>query len=212
VQIQSHSWADSVYQHAKGTPLVFVDNYTYPSLYQYFYPDQLATCYSTIYYRKNNYGLQNWSVFNNKTVYVVRQIKMADGDFEVYTNYVPTFLHKVDSFKAINGLKISWLNKINVGKAGQKISATIELSNPMNYSINGNNLFLNYTFIKSKNDVMVSENIPVEEKELPQSFKKTQEIEMTWPNTPGKYKLVFSFDQYFLGPTFASPLYTVEIK
>lgn len=212
VQIYSHSWADSLYKKVEGTPVVFVDNYTYPSLYLYYHPDQLATCYSTPYYRKNNYTLQNWEAFNNKTIYSVRKIKVADDDIEVKSNYVPTFLHRVDSFKAINGLRISWLNKFEKVNRNQKQIVRLELSNPMNYSINGKNLFLDYTFSKSKNENKTSEFIPLNEKELQPGYKKQIDIEILFPSEPGKYKLIFSFDQLWLGPTFASPFYEVEVK
>lgn len=212
VQIYSKSWADSLYKHAAGTPVVFVDNYTYPSLYQYYHPDQLSTCYSTVYYRKNNFNLQNQEAFNNKTVYTIRNNKITEDDTGVKNNYVPTFLHRVDSFKAITGLKISWLNKIGDGSRGQKIRTAIEFSNPLNYSINGNNLFLKYTFFKSKTEFKTSENIPLAEKQLPPGYKKQTAINILFPSAPGKYKLIFSFDQPFLGPTFASPFYIVEVK
>jgi hypothetical protein len=212
VQIYSASWADSVYKQVVGTPLVFVDNYTYPSLYQYYHPDQLATCYSTVYYRKNNYTLQNQQAFNNKTIYTVRKIKMADDDMEVKSNYVPTFLHRVDSFKAITGLEISWLNKITVVNKSQQQNAILELSNPLTYSIAGNNLFLNYTFFKSKSDFETSENILIGEAQLQPGYRKQKQVALHFPTEPGKYRLIFSFDQPFLGPTFASPFYEIEVK
>jgi len=212
VQIYSRSWADSLNKHAAGTPVVFVDNYTYPSLYQYYHPDQLSTCYSTVYYRKNNYTLQNQEAFNNKTVYTVRRIKIADNDIEVRSNYVPTFLHKVDSFKAITGLKIEWANEVNGLNRKQQMMATLKLSNPLSYSVAANNLFLNYTFFKSKTDYKTSENIPLTEKELPPGYKRSFDISLLLPSEPGKYKLIFSFDQPWLGPTFASPFYEIEVR
>ena len=212
VQIYSHAWADSLYKKVAGTPVVFVDNYTYPSLYLYYHPDQLATCYSTVYYRKNNYTLQNKEAFNNKSIYTVRKIKVADDDIEVKSNYVPTFLHRVDSFKAINGLRISWVNKMISAKTNEKQILTLELSNPMNYSINGKNLFLDYTFSKSKNENKTSEFISLNGNELQPGYKKSINIPVSFPSEPGKYKLIFSFDQQWLGPTFASPFYEVEIK
>jgi hypothetical protein len=212
VQIYSQEWADSLYKHVSGTPVVFVDNYTYSSLYQYYHPDALATCYSTVYYRKNNYTLQNQQAFNNKTIYTVRKIKITKGDPEVKSRYVPTFLHRVDSFKAITGLRISWLNKIATVNKDQKEEASLELSNPLNYSINGSGLFLNYTFFKSKAEFKTSENIPLVEKELQPGYKKQSAINILFPTAPGKYKLIFSFDQQWLGPTFASPIYDVEVK
>jgi hypothetical protein len=212
VQIYSNEWADSLYKHAAGTPVVFVDNYTYPSLYLYYHPDELATCYSTVYYRKNNYTLQNHEAFNNKTIYTVRQAKVADDDIEVKSRYVPTFLHRVDSFKAVSGLKISWLNKTSTVNKNQKQNFTLELLNPMNYSIDGKNLFLNYTFSRSKTGNKTSEFIPLNETELQPGYKKNIDILVSVPSIPGKYKLIFSFDQQGLGPTFASPFYEVEVK
>lgn len=212
VQIYSHSWSDSLYKKATGTPVVFVDNYTYPSLYLYYHPDQLSTCYSTVYYRKNNYTIQNHMDFNNKTIYTVRKIKVADDDIEVKSDYVPTFLHRVDSFKAINGLRIAWINKMAAAKRNQKQIVTLQLSNPMNYSIDGKNLFLNYTFSKPGSEKKTSDFIPLNEKELPPGFKKNIDIEVSFPSGPGKYRLIFSFDQQWLGPTFASPFYNVEVE
>jgi hypothetical protein len=212
VQIYSQSWADSLYKKAAGTPLVFVDNYHYPSIYAYYHPDQLSTSYSTIYFRKSNYTFRNLEEFNNKTVYTVRQIKMADNDIEVKSNYVPTFLHRVDSFKAINGLKISWVNKRTTLPHGQAIPVVIELYNPMDYTIDAKNLFINFTFFKSKSESSTSPNLPVNEDTLPSRFRGTTKLSLLVPSTPGKYKLIFSFDEPLLGPTFASPFYEVEVK
>lgn len=212
VQVYSQSWADSLYKHAAGTPVVFVDNYHYPSIYAYYHPDQLSTSYSTVYYRKSIYNFQSQEAFNNKTVYTVRKMKIADDDIEVKSNYVPTFLHKVDSFKAITGLKIYWLNNLNAGNKNQQVVARIELSNPMSYSVNGNNLFLNYTFFKSKSEFKTSENIPLPEKELLPGYKKLIDVDILFPKEAGTYKLIFSFDQPWVGPTFSSPFYEIEVK
>jgi hypothetical protein len=212
VQIYSQSWADSLYNKAAGTPLVFVDNYHYPSIYAYYHPDQLSTSYSTVYFRKSNYTFQDLQEFNNKTVYTVRQARMADNDIEVKSNYVPTFLHRIDSFKAINGLKISWIDKKNTLTAGQQVPVVIELSNPMNYAVDGKNLFVNFTIFKSKSESHTSPNLPVNESALPPDYRRSVRLSLAAPSTPGKYKLIFSFDQPLLGPTFASPFYEVEVK
>jgi hypothetical protein len=212
VQIYSQSWADSLYKKAAGTPLVFVDNYHYPSIYAYYHPDQLSTSYSTVYFRKSNYTFRNLQEFNNKTVYTVRQARTADSDIEVKSKYVPTYLQRVDSFKAINGLKISWANRTNTLPAGRTVPVTIVLSNPMDYTVDGNNLFMNFTFFKSKSESNTSPNLPVNEETLAAGFKKNTQLSLVAPSTPGKYKLIFSFDQPHLGPTFASPFYEVEVK
>lgn len=212
VFIYSQSWADSLYKHVAGTPVVFVDNYHYPSIYAYYHPDQLSTSYSTVYFRKSIYTLRNDEAFNNKTVYTVRKFRVADDDIEIKTDYVPTFLHKVDSFKAISGLKILWLNETDTVNKNQEFVVNLQLSNPMKYSINGKNLFLNYTFFKSKSDFKTSENIPLLEKELSPAYKKDINIKLSLPKEPGTYKLIFSFDQPGLGPTFASPFYEIDVK
>jgi hypothetical protein len=137
---------------------------------------------------------------------------MADDDVEVKSNYVPTFLHKVDSFKAISGLKIAWLNGVNTVNKSQVLVARLQLSNPLNYVIDGRNLFLNYTFFRSKSEFKTSENISLSEKELSPAYKKDININITLPTEPGTYRLIFSFDQPWLGPTFASPFYEIEVK
>jgi hypothetical protein len=212
VQIYSKSWADSLYKHIAGMPVVFIDNYTYPSIYKYYHPDQLVTCYSSVFYRKNNYTLHTHQAFNNKTVYTVRQGKIAEDDIEVKSNYVPTFLHKLDSFKAITGLKILWKNEASAAKPGQTSNAVLELSNPLDYTVNGNHLFVNYTFFKTKNEHTTSENFPVNEQQLPPGFQKQKSVDLVFPKEAGKYRLIFSFDQPFVGPSFASSFYDVEIK
>lgn len=211
VQIYSEAWSDSLYKKAKGMPLVFVDNYHYPSIYAYYHPDQMSTSYSTVYFRKSDYTFRNLEAFNNKTVYTVRQARMSDSDIEVNSDYVPTFLHKVDSFKAINGLKIEWKNKESL-HAGEKRTADLELFNPMNYAVDGNNLFLNYTFFKTKDERTTSATFTVNEKTLPSGYKRSIQLPLITPTETGKYKLIFSFDQPLLGPTFASPIYEVEVK
>jgi hypothetical protein len=181
-------------------------------LYQYYHPDQLSTCYSSVYYRKNNYNLQSFEAFNNKTIYAVRKIRIAEEDIEVKSRYVPTFLHKVDSFKAIIGLNIQWKNEIKEAHRGQQFKAVLQLSNPLSYPIEGNNLFLNYTFFKSKNDFKTSENILLNEKQLSPGDKKEITIDLKFPEAAGKYRLIFSFDQPSMGPTFASPFFEIEVK
>jgi hypothetical protein len=211
VQIYSHSWSDSLYKKAAGTPVVFIDNYTYPSLYKYYHPDQMSTCYSSVYYRKNNYSLQDQKEFNNKAIYTVRQIRVAQNDIEVKSSYVPTFLHKVDSFKAITGLKIRWMSPVHKLHRGEKLKINLELFNPLDFTIDGKDLFLDYTFSKSKTENYTSEFIPVNEQELKPGYKRNYTIELHLPDQPGKYQLIFSFDQLFVGPTFASPFYEVEV-
>lgn len=211
VQIFSHAWSDSVFKYAAGTPLVFIDNYTHPSLYKYYHPDQLSECFSSVYYRKNNFNLQNEEPFNNKTVYVARSVRMTNDDIEIKSHYETTFLHKLDSFKAITGLKIKWLNKADHFKAGQNIKAQLELSNPLSYTVSGNHLFLNYSFSKSKKEVKMSDNILLNEKELQPGFKKKISIDLQLP-ARGKYRLIFSFSQQYVGPTFSSPFYDVEVQ
>lgn len=212
VQIYSRSWADSVYKYAKGVPVVFIDQYSHAAIYKYHHPDELTESFSTVYYRKTNFSLQNEQPFNNKTVYIVSGGRTTENDTEVKNNYHSTFLHKLDSFKAITGLHIKWLNQINEGEKEKKIKATIELFNPLQFSIRGTDLFLNYSFSKLKTQQMLSENIPVNEKELWPGYKKDTTIEMQLPPTAGKYRLIFSFNEPFTGPTLASPFYEIEIK
>jgi hypothetical protein len=213
VQIYSAAWADSLYKKAAGTPVVFIDNYTYPALYKYYHPDQLSTCFSSVYYRKNNFTMQNDEPFNNKNVYTIRKVKVDSSDIEVKSDYVPTFLHPLDSFKVISGLKIVWLNEIREAKPGEKIKINLQLSNPLSYAISvDNDLFVNYSFFVNRYDARSSEMIPINETSLAPGFKKDFNTELIMPVTAGKYRLIFSFVQPTVGPNFASQFYDVEVK
>jgi hypothetical protein len=212
VQIFSRSWADSIYKHAAGTPVVFIDNYSQASLYKYYHPGELSTCFSSVYYRKSNYHLQSLELFNNKTVYTLRRNRVAEDDIEIKNNYDPAFLHTVDSFKSITGLKIRWLNPKEDAKSGEREKIILELSNPLTYPVNANNLFLNYTFFRSKRDFEISENFPLNEIELRPGFTKRYELPLAFPAQRGRYRLIFSFDQPFIGPAFSSRFHEIEVK
>jgi hypothetical protein len=213
VQIYSKAWADSIYKITAGTPVVFVDNYSHAALYQYYHPAELSTCYSTINYRKNNFNLSDESLLNNKSVYAMREYRMADDDVEVKSGYVPTFLHKADSFRAVNGLKILWLNETKEGRAGGKIMARLQLSNPMGYAITADTtLCMNYTFFKTKFDHLTSGNIHLPDRQLPPGYSKALSKAIALPAQPGKYRLVFSFVQpSFLG-NFGSAFFDITVK
>lgn len=211
VQIHSASWADSLYKKAQGTPVVFVDNYHYPSLYKYFHPRELSTSYSTVYFRKTHYRFTDQSAFNNKSVYVVRRFRSSENDIEVKSNYVPTFLSSVDSFKTISALKIRWNQPFSKSDKNKKKIIILELSNPLSYPVSANNLFISYVFFRSRTDLHIAENIPVSVKELPAGYKAEFKIELVLPEKPGTYKLMFSFNQPSLGATFSSPVYTIHL-
>ena len=107
---------------------------------------------------------------------------------------------------------IAWLNGVNTVNKSQVLVARLQLSNPLNYVIDGRNLFLNYTFFRSKSEFKTSENIPLSEKELSPGYKKTIDINISFPTETGSCRMIFSFDQPWLGPTFASPFYEIEVK
>ena len=84
--------------------------------------------------------------------------------------------------------------------------------NPLDFTIDGKNLILDYTFSKSKTENYTSEFIPLNEQELKPGYKKDITTELHLPDKPGTYRLIFSFDQLYAGPTFASPFYEVEVE
>ena len=117
----------------------------------------------------------------------------------------------MDSFKAITGLKIRWTVPANKLHRGQRIKVNLELLNPLDFTIDGKNLFLDYTFSKSKTENYTSEFIPLNEQELKPGYKKDISIDLRLPDKPGTYRLIFSFDQLYIGPSFASLFYEVEV-
>ena len=139
---------DSVYKYAQDTPVVFIDSYALPSLYKYYHPNVQTTGYNTINYRRNQFTISDDEVqLNGKKAFVELDQKIDSSDIFVEGSYTSIYLHPVDSFKAVNALKIQWLNPQKIGKRGEEIRALLNIVNTAKVNIGADtSLRLSYTF------------------------------------------------------------------
>jgi hypothetical protein len=206
------AWSDSVYKHAGVTPVVFIDSYVLPSLYKYYHADVQTTGFNTINYRRNHFTISDDEIrLNNKTAYVEIGKKIDSSDLFMEGLYTNTYLHLVDSFKAVNALKIKWDNVIKRGKPGEEIQAFLTLRNSSKEIITDSTLAISYTFYRSRKDKATSFPISINGKEFVPDREMKKEILLKLPSRPGKYRLVFSVDYFPFEGTLASDYYNVIV-
>ena len=204
---------DGVYKYAGDTPVVFIDSYALPSLYKYYHPNVQTIGYNTINYRRNHFTISNDEILlNNKKAFVELDHKIDNSDVFVTSPYTNIYLHPIDSFKAVNALKIQWLNPEKKGKPGEEKQALLSITNTSNERIVADtSLGLTYTFFKTRKNKQTSRN-----KLLGWQFEPGQKINaslnLKMPEQRGNYRLIFSFEYYPFQGTLASDYFDVRIE
>ncbi len=208
------TWADSIHKYAGSTPVVFIDSYALPSLYAYYHPEVQSTSVNTINYRKNHFTISGdeLKVHNKKTfVQVARKIDHADLD--VTTPYTNTYLHLVDSFKAINALKVRWSNKIKKGIPGQQVEGIVSIVNRSGeLLLFAPGLKLNYSFFETRKERVTSPDLLLSETQFLPNQPITAKIPLRLPSQPGNYRLVFSLKYFPFEGTLASDYFDVRVR
>lgn len=211
--LYAKSWADSIRSVAAGRPVVFVDSYKFPALYQYYHPNVVTWDYNTVRYRKTIFNLYSDSFLNNKNVLLASKYRLTKRDNFFKTPYIGLYLHALDSFKAVNGLQLRWTAPKQSFQTGEKPDIAVSLYNTGTNAISTRGLYVNYTFLKTRNQrVTPPLGLSFQEGRLPPHFKKDMHFTLKLPEQPGTYQLVFSIVQPPLSGTLASPFYKVVIK
>ena len=208
------AWSDSVYKYVQDTPVVFIDSYVLPSLYLYYHPGVSATGFNTIAYRKNHFSISDdEGKMNGKKVYVEVGSKLDSSDLFIRSAYTNTYLHPVDSFKAVNTLKIGWPVVIKKGRPSEKVKTRVKVNNAGSYAIDARqHLYLTYTFFKTRKERVTSDKVLLPVEKFAEAEIRELEIEMKLPDEPGKYKLVFSVVYPPFEGTLASNFFNIEIE
>jgi hypothetical protein len=207
------AWADSIHKYAGNTPVVFADSYSLPALYKYYNPNVATTSFNTINYRRNHYTLSDDEAqLNNEKVYLYTENKMDSADIFVANAYVNTYLHLLDSFKAINVLKIEWPSIITRGKTGEEIKTIITINNKRPYEIDADKLYLRYTFFKTRKEQQSSPGVLISERRFPPGYKKNMQVLLKLPQQAGNYRLVYSIVSPPFEGTLASHFFTIKVK
>ena len=207
------AWSDSVYKYVKNTPVVFIDSYVLPSLYQYYHPGVSTTSFNTIIYRKNHFSISdNELMMNNKKVYAEVGSKIDSSDLFITSAYTNTYLHLVDSFKAVNSLRIKWKNIVKQARPGEKINVLLSVNNTSTETIAGNGLGINYTFFKTRKERITSTTMLLNEKQFEQGIEKSLSLLLQLPEKKGKYRLIFSIAYPPFMGTLASNYFVINVQ
>lgn len=210
--VGNNAWADTVYRAAQGRPVVFTDSYRYPALYQYRHPNAKAWGYNTVNYRKTQFNIRSDRFLNNARVYLAGPDARIDSTNFLKTPYNTLYLRMADSFKAINALKLKWLNAADGFRNGERATAVLLLHNTGEDTISANGLSVGYTFFKTHNERYTPQSAFVfAESVLPPGYKKEIKLTLRLP-PPGRYRVVFSLVQPPLAGNFASPFYKIRVN
>lgn len=208
-------WADTVYQKANGTPVVFSNSYALPSLYTFYHPDVQTTGYNDKGYRKTNFNITDDRFLNGKDVYYYTQnpdLKPGAG-IEVSTAYNTGRLLPLPKYHSLNGLRISVPNPTKEMKAGslQQIPLTITNKSSQAQELEPK-LRLDYAFLIEKyNFINADTSFALPPRTLQPGESMPLSILVKAPQQGGKYRLLFSFVNDFITGNFASNFYEVTV-
>src|SRR5205085_1625752 len=108
--------SDSLYKYSNGKPLVFVNSYTLPSLYEYYHRSEDVTAYNTIPERRNYFNLSDdEEKLNNRNVLIATGYHFGKFERSITGFSDSMYMYRLDSFKAVNALKLFWTNKTGKG-------------------------------------------------------------------------------------------------
>jgi hypothetical protein len=209
------SWTDAVYMQANGSPVLFVDSYADPALYQYYHPDVITSGYNTNNYRKTHYNISDdEQKMNGKNVWLVTEHKIDSADKRFSNSFKPISLHRIAGFPAVNSLKIEWANVVKQGKKGSMVEAKIRLRNIAQSSIlSPYKTTIGYTFFKTRKEKFTTDsNMPVNNGAIAPGTIKEYNVPLQLPNEAGKFKLLFSVVMPPFAGTLASPFYEIEVE
>jgi hypothetical protein len=205
--------ADSIYKHAKGIPVIFNDGYGAPALYQYYHPDVSTSSYNTINYRRNHYSISDDEpMLNNKKVYYGTVIKIDSADIFVNNKIAPTYLHLIDSFKAVNSLRADWPDAVRKARAGDEREINLSLENKLSQRLVTKYTYLEYVFYKTRKERILSEKKLIPFESFAAGEKKNLQLTLQFPKEQGKYYLVFSILSIPFDGTLGSEFYHIKVE
>lgn len=208
-------WAETLHNTVGDTPVIFENSYVLPSLYTYYYPDAVAFDYNTKSYRKTNYNLENDCVLSGRKVWHYQMTQERDTSLTyIDTKYNPGLLHPIEKYTCVNGLKIVPQQLPASFLRGRSYPVQLRLQNRSDRAITVyNDLSIDYAFFAAKSDfINATESYKIHAAIIEPRQTITLPVQLKIPDTPGRFKLLFSIKNGHLQGNFASAFYTVEVQ
>lgn len=210
---QAPVWTAAVQRAAQGRPVVFADSYRFAALYRYYYPAADVGGYNTAKYRRTGFNIWSDAFLNNRTVVLASPEWWPGSTLFFKSPYTHIYLQTLDSFKAVNALRLEWRNPVRVIKKGQRHAAVVSLHNFGKDTIRAGGLLLNYTFLQTGALAYTpATTVPIPAATLPPGYRTELRLPLQPPPAYGTYRIVFSIVQCPLSGTFASPFYEVAVE
>ncbi|MFT4093954.1 MAG: glycosyltransferase family 39 protein [Niabella sp.] len=211
---QARAWADSIYQKAGATPVIFTNSYSAPSLYRFYHPDVTTIGYNTKTYRKTNYSISNEEKkLDGKDAFWFREGAPADSLIKIFSAYKDGNLVPVKNFSAIQNLKIRVTGLPQKVKKGQHLTVHLKIENNSTDTIyNRNGLVIEYSYTPlsyTVNNGAGSMNFT--ESVIPPGYTTTIPFTIVAPAETGKNRILFSFRNGIFDGNFASDYYRLEV-
>jgi len=208
-------WANTVYQKANGTPVVFSNSYALPALYKFYHPDVHTTGYNDKSYRKTNFNITDDQFLNGRDVYYYTQdpnLKQGTG-IAVATAYNTGRLLPLSAYHSLNGLRIAATAPVKEMKQGNILPVSLTITNKSRQPQELEpRLRLDYAFLIEKyNFINADSSFSLPQRTLQPGESIELSIPVKAPQQPGKYRLLFSFVNDFIPGNFASNFYQVDV-
>jgi len=204
-----------IQEEAGDRPVVFTSSFQQPSLYMFF-TGKPAFTRNNYRYRKNQYDL--WPIeadLQGKEVLYLPAPRIPDGDTLGEVLYLPPplipdgdtigtvrgdiFIHNTEYFCSFNRVEISLPNILWEFESGEQVDIALELANPTDRLVNFSDSCthkprLVYTIISEgemdlTTQANFSDHLPV----LAPGERILFPVEITTPEAPGQYQIMFSF-------------------
>lgn len=187
-----------IQDEAQGRPVVFTNSFQKPSLY-WFFTHEPAFTHNNYRYRKNQYDLWNMETDLQGEEVLYLPDRYIPGIDTLETVRGPMRIHNTEYFCHFNRVDINLPELHWEFEAGVQVDIALELSNPTGSSINFSDScthkpWLVYTiFSEGERDLTLqarySEHLPV----LAPGERILFPVEITAPEFPGEYQIMFSF-------------------
>ena len=187
-----------IHKEAKGRPVVFTNSFQKPSLY-WFFTGEPSFTHNNYRYRKNQYDLWDMEAdLQGKEVLYLPDRRIQGSD-TIETVLGDILIHNTEYFCHFNRVGIKLPVLLWEFEAGEQIELELELNNPTARNIVFSDScthkpWLVYTiFSKEERDLTLKAQYSEKLPSLAPGEKILFPVEITVPEIPGEYRIMFSF-------------------
>ncbi len=209
---RSAAWNADIANLAQGRPVVFLNEYRRPAMYE-FYTHQEAFCYNALDYAGNQYDLWPDEVnAQGKSVMMVTGYSLWRGDsiVDVYGKWL--YYQIIDSFQTYQPYRLALTDDLRHFNAGDTANLKVELTGPQPIrQFPSRQPATLWYLIRTKGERASAVKI-MKADSLFSKMPNAIELTIPMPSKPGNYRLMFGFSNYALPPQRNSKVYDIVVE